>query len=296
MFMGSAQFRRSTYVLLGVGIVCELLLLYEGTLGWMITAWVEFAPDRIGACVPILFCIIAIFHLIRQAPDSIRTEPKGLAVLVLSLGAFFIGYAVDIYFVRAASFILLGFGITLYVGGHHLARKLFFPFGFLILMVPSVSFLLESVAGRPFRQMITVLSGVCLNITGGPWHRMDGALQLNEIVMPVQYATDSLSSPLALLILTCVAAEIMFYKNRYKFVLVGLFGMLFVAAHSLFTIVMGWSAEYHLDTLAEILWTYKNWLPALLFAGFLAVARGIVPVRLAKGGRSYSGYGAFADA
>lgn len=288
MPVGNILFRRLTFVLLGVGILCELGFLYKDIFLWMKNAWFGYAPDRFGASVPVIFLCIAFLRLKRQTAGPFQPDLKGLALVLLSLGIFFIGYVADIHFIQAVSLVLIGFGITVYWGGIRLGRTFLFPFAFLILMVPSVSFLLESFLGVRLRQVIATVSGLILNMTGGLWNIGNGVLHLKDIELPVQYLRNSLSSPLALLILTCVVAEIMFSKNWQKFVFASLFGVLFVAAHSVFIASMGWSFEYGHDKLDEGLWENRGWVPALIFTILLAAVGAMVKLLGSKRRISHS--------
>ena len=271
MFMTSIR-ARYVGVLLMLGIVCEISILYKPTLMWIKNNWLSYTPDRLGMSVPILFSLIGAYKLIKQPPNNIQTDIKGLVLLLLSLCTLFVGILADIHVIQAVSFILFGFGFMVYWGGIDLGKRFFFLFAFLILMIPSISFLFESLAGVQLRKAIAISSGLLLILTGGSWANGVDGLLFKDIVVPVQYYRDSLSSPLPLLILTCVIAELVFKKNRHKFAFTSLFGLLFVLAHGVFIAIMGWSIEYDFDHLIETLWNHQRWMPASIYAVLLGMA------------------------
>jgi hypothetical protein len=118
---------------------------------------------------------------------------------------------------------------------------------------------------------MTNVSALILNVFGGPWNIAGGGLQMGDVVLPVQYFRGSLASPMALLIITCATAEMIFLKNRQKIIFICLFVLVFVLSHSMFIAALGGTFEHDLDRLSKKLWDNREWFPAAIFAGVLII-------------------------
>lgn len=273
--------RRISYTVLSTAILAEIIFLYRGIFVWMKMAWFKYPPDRFGPYVPVIFLCIFLYRLLKKPQVALEANSSGLTIILIGLIIFMIGYAADIHIIQAVSFILTLFGMVVCIMGLEWGGIMLFPFSFLILMLPTISFLLESTFGVLLRNLITVISGVILNLTGGVWEISNSVLYLNEIDLPIQYYRYSISSPLALLIQIFIAAEFIFIKNRYKIIFVILFWMpLVTVAHSVFIIGMGWAFEHDHVRLSKAFWESREWLPALILM-FMLIMTGIT-VRLRR--------------
>jgi hypothetical protein len=259
--------------LLAAGIVCEICFFYEDTLLWMKTAWVEYPPDRAGMLVVPLFLWMTFLRL-KKLPEGINTSPlPGYFIICSSLSAAFLGRIIDINFLQAVSMIGLGFGIMVSIGGTMLGCALLFPFCFLMLMIPSVSYLIESFAGTFLRQAVLHGSGFVLKATGGGWGISPAGLIYNDQSLPIQFLRSGLSSVLFLLIVIFVAAEGSFKKELRKFLFTALFALFFVAAQSMYFIFSGWAMAFNMERLRTFFILNERWIPALLFLCLLAAGR-----------------------
>jgi hypothetical protein len=268
--------RRIGYTFLIVAILAEIIFLYRGIFVWMKMAWFKYPPDRFGPYVPLIFLCIFFYRLIKKPLVAAEGNSSGLTIILIGLIIFLIGYAADIHIIQAVSFILTMFGMVVYIMGLEWGGIMLFPFFFLILMLPTISFLLESTFGVLLRNLITVVSGIVLNLTGGIWEISNSVLYLNEIDLPIQYYRYSISSPLALLIQIFIAAEFIFTKNKYKIIFVLLSWVpLVTAAHSMFTVGMGWAFEHDHIKLSRVFWESREWLPAVILM-FMLLMTGIV--------------------
>ncbi len=259
-------FRRLGYIFLSVAILAEIAFLYRGIFAWMKMAWFKYPPDRFGPYVPALFFMIFLYRLYENRDIRPKGSAGGLTVILFGIIIFFVGYAADLHIIQAASLLITGFGMVIYLMGTEWTKIMLFPFSFLILMLPTTSFLIESIFGLPFRKLITLASGLILGLTDSAWKTGNSVLYLNGIDLPITYYRQSISSPLALLIVIFIAAELIFRKNRYKFMFaLLLWGPLFITAHCLFTIVMGWTFEKGYTDFSKVVWESRGWLPALIY-------------------------------
>ena len=213
-----------------------------------------------------------LYHLVKKTRPAIESSFRGISMIVIGILIFLLGYVADIHIIQAASFILTCFGIMICILGRDWGKTMLFPFFFLILMLPTISFLLESTFGVLIRRFIAVTSGVILDLTGGDWSISGGVLYLKEIDMPINYMRDSVSSPLVFLIVSFIVAEVEFSKNLYKFLFAILCWLPFVViGHSTFFILMGWSFEHDFIKISEVIWRSREWLPMALLLFILLI-------------------------
>ncbi|GEM_PF-3025657 len=260
------------YGVLAIGILLEIILIYKGIFIWMKTAWLTYPPDRFGIFIPLLFLFIFLYRVMREPKKKYNGSRGGLFIILSGVLIFIIGIFVDIHIIQAASLIATCYGIVWYLMGSEWAIKMLFPFCFLFLMLPTTSFLMESIFSVPLRNIIAKISCKILNSTGSPCETINCIMYLYDTELPVQYFRESISSLVMHMILTCIAAEIIFLKNWSKFLfLILLWAPYVIISHSIIYLIMGWCYASGGINLSEIIWTYRKWLPALIHILMLIV-------------------------
>jgi hypothetical protein len=266
-------FKNIGYILLAIGILVEIIIIYHNIFIWMKTAWFTYPPDRFGIYVPFLFLSIFIYRLYRNSNVRVSGKKGGLIIILGGVLLFLLGYFSDIHILKAASLIVTGYGIVLYMMGYEWGRIMLFPFSFLFLMLPTTSFLIESSLSVLLRSLIATVSCKTLNSTGTMCDTINCILYLDKTELPVQYIRDSISSLMMHLILFCIAAEFTFIKNRSKFIYLFLFCVpYFIISHSVIYLLIGWSYTAENDTISEFIWGYKEWFPAVIDILMLVVS------------------------
>ncbi|NLD35712.1 MAG: exosortase/archaeosortase family protein [Desulfatiglans sp.] len=257
--------KRILYIGLATGILIEIILIYKDIFIWMKTAWFNYPPDRFGIFIPLLFLFIFLYRLVRDPVKKLNGNRVGLLVILSGVLIFIAGIFVDIHIIQAASLIATCYGIVWYLMGTDWARKMLFPFCFLFLMLPTSSFLMESIFSVPLRNMIAKISCKILNSTGSPCETINCVMYLYDTELPVQYFRESISSLMMHMILTCIAAEFLFIKNWSKFLyLLLLWAPYVMISHSIIYLAMGWCYASGGINQSEIIWAFRKWLPALI--------------------------------
>lgn len=257
--------KRILYIGLATGILIEIILIYKDIFIWMKTAWFNYPPDRFGIFIPLLFLFIFLYRLVRDPVKKLNGNRVGLLVILSGVLIFIAGIFVDIHIIQAASLIATCYGIVWYLMGTDWARKMLFPFCFLFLMLPTSSFLMESIFSVPLRNMIAKISCKILNSTGSPCETINCVMYLYDTELPVQYFRESISSLMMHMILTCIAAEFLFIKNWSKFLyLLLLWAPYVMISHSIIYLAMGWCYASGGIYQSEIIWAFRKWLPALI--------------------------------
>ncbi|MBN1907875.1 MAG: exosortase/archaeosortase family protein [Deltaproteobacteria bacterium] len=258
-------FKKVVYLLLAIGITIEIIVIYKDIFLWMKTAWFTYPPDRFGIFIPLLFLFIFLYRFIRNPIKKIKGNRIGFFVIVSGALIFMIGIFADIHIIQAASLIITCYGIVLYLMGSEWGMIMLFPFFFLIFMLPTTSFLIESIFSVPLRSMTAKITCKILNSTGSACETINCILYVFNTELPVQYYRESISSLMMHIILTFIAAEFIFIKNWSKFLyLLLLWAPYIIIAHSVLYLVMGWVYASGSVNQSEIIWAYRKWLPAIL--------------------------------
>lgn len=269
--MRTVNFRHGLVSLLLAGILCELAFLYMDTLVWMKTAWFGYTPDRAGLFVPPLFIWMAYTRLKHPSIPAIGAPVSGSAILFFSLAAFILARIVDIRFIQAMSFIGVAFGLVVFFGGMRFSGKFLFPFVFLALMIPSVSYLIESVAGAVLRKVVLLGSYAVLKPFGGSWQLNAAGLQNGSEFLQVGFSRNGFSSILFLLIVHFAAAELAFKNEMQKFFFMVHFLLYFIAAYICYYTLAGWTMMFGNASLGAIFTSVQEWIPLLCFVLMMIV-------------------------
>ena len=142
------------YACLYLAILVQIVFLYKDIFMWMNTAWFKYPPDRFGLYVIVIFICMFLYHLVKKTRPAIESSFRGISMIVIGILIFLLGYVADIHIIQAASFILTCFGIMICILGRDWGKTMLFPFFFLILMLPTISFLLESTFGVLIRRFL----------------------------------------------------------------------------------------------------------------------------------------------
>ncbi len=263
--MRSIPFRQWLVMLLVAGILCELGFLYRDTLLWMKTSWIGYPPDRAGILVPPLFLWMAYVRLKHRPKIATDAPLLGPFIIVSCLAAFILARVIDINFVQGVSMVGLFFGTVVFLGGRRLGGTFLFPFSFLMLMIPSVSYLIESVAGAFLRQVVLRGSYIFLHIAGGAWRIDPAGLISGDLFFQVGFPRGGPSSLLFLLIVHFALTEWFVKKELRKFFFMVHFPLYFVVAYILYYCIVGWVTMIVGDSMSAVLISAGNWLPTLLF-------------------------------
>lgn len=267
--MQTADFRHWLVLLVLASILCELGFLYMDTLMWMKTAWFGYTPDRAGMFVPPLFVWMAYTRLKRPSSPSAGAPVLGSLILFFSLAALILARVIDIRFAQAMSFIGVAFGLVIIFGGVRFSGKFLFPFVFLALMIPSVSYLIESLAGAVLRKAVLLCSYAVLKAFGGSWQLNAAGLQYGSEFLQVGFSRNGFSSILFLLIVHFAAAELAFKNEMQRFFFMVHFLLYFIAAYICYYTLAGWTMMLGNNTLGAMFASAQQWIPLLCFIAMM---------------------------
>lgn len=266
--MRSILFRHWPMLLLVVGILWELGFIYWDTLLWMKTSWFGYPPDRAGILVPPLF-LWMVYTRLKHRPEMTNSAPfQGFFIIFCCLVAFILARVIDINFIQGVSLVGVVFGMVVFFGGTRLGGTFLFPFAFLMLMIPSVSYLIESIAGAFLRQAVLRGSYILLQITGGAWQMHPAGLIFGDEFLQVGFPRGGLSSLLFLLIVHFALTEWFLKKEGRKFFFMVHFPLYFAVAYILNYFFAGWVGVLAGGRMSAVLLSAEVWMPTILFFFF----------------------------
>ncbi len=187
-------------------IVLVIVLMYLPVLSNLARDW--YTDDNYSHG----FLILPIsLWLVWRKRETLRLIPLdsnkwGLAVIVGALLMYLLGTAGMEYFTVRVSFVLLLFGITLYLAGAKFVREIWFAFFFLLFMIP-VPYVIYYSATFPLQLIGSKVAAVVLGVIGIPHLRQGNVIHLpDNYSLEVAEACSGLRSLVTLLALGALLA------------------------------------------------------------------------------------------
>lgn len=133
--------------------------------GWLWVFWSRSAEYAHGYVVPLVAAGIFVWKWrTRLHAVPLQTAYSGLVVIALAMLLYAVGVKAAVPRIVATSFVVLVFGLILYLGGWAWAKELWFPCAFLLFMIP-LNFL-DPYVSFPLRMFVAELSTRLLNLFG----------------------------------------------------------------------------------------------------------------------------------
>jgi len=191
--------------LLGIGIVVLLGFLYGDSFSYLFQEWIENEDYGHGIFVP--FISLALIWWRRDHILAARPAPTWWGILPIALGAglLVVGELATLYFLQHLSFWLVLVGLVLSSVGMPATRRMAFPLGYLLAMIPPPHMLQQSLSSS--LQLISSALGVgCLQLIGVTAFREGNVIDLGPIQLQVVEACSGLRYLFPLIALTLLCA------------------------------------------------------------------------------------------
>lgn len=169
------------------------LTLYFTVIMAMIKDW-EINPNYShGYFIPLVS--IAMIYSRREQLREVNIEPKpwGVALLVIGLLQYLIAYVGSEFFLLRSSMPVVLLGLALFLGGTSMARILFYPICYFLLMIPIPAVIWSAVA-FPMQLLASSLAETMVSVLGVPIFREGNVLYLAETTLEVVDACSGLRS------------------------------------------------------------------------------------------------------
>jgi len=185
------------------------LWLYGSTLGHLVRQWWQDPNFSYGFFVP----LFSGFVLWQERDRLSRIAPcpswSGFAVISLALCLLVVGRLGAELFLARSSFVLLLAGLTILFRGWDLFRAVFFPWAFLLLMIPIPALVLDEVT-FPLQLLGSRVSTDILQLLGVPVLLQGNILQLPGVPpLEVAEACSGIHSLISLLTLSIIYGYLM---------------------------------------------------------------------------------------
>ena len=172
--------------------------------GWLWIYWGRGADYAHGYVVPLVAAGLFGWKWRKKLQtEPLRTANSGLAVILAGMTIYWMGVKAANPRLVAGSFVVLIFGLILYLAGWGWAKELWFPCAFLLFMIP-LNFL-EQYVSFPLRIFVAQVSTSLLNVLGVNVYREGtGIYSVANRFLPLEVADpcSGIRSLMALMALT----------------------------------------------------------------------------------------------
>jgi exosortase D (VPLPA-CTERM-specific) len=224
-----------------------------------------------GIFVP--FISLALIWWRRRDILAIGLAPTwwGIIPVTLGLGLFVVGELATLYFLQHLSFWLVLVGLVLSIVGLPAARRMVFPLGYLLAMIPPPHMLQQSLSSS--LQLISSALGVgCLQVIGVTAYREGNVIDLGPIQLQVVEACSGLRYLFPLMALTLLFAYLFQDRVWKRVVLVASAIPLAVLLNGLRIGMIGVLVEYFGNGAAEgFMHAFEGWFLFVLSLALLGL-------------------------
>ena len=210
-FQGSSSV---VWGVLGAGLVALLGFLYRDSLSYLFQQWMENEDYGHGIFVP--FIALALIWWRREHIVAAGLAPTwwGILPVTLGLGLFVVGELATLYFLQHLSFWLVLTGLIFSIAGFPAMRRMVFPLGYLLVMIPPPHMLQQSLSSS--LQLVSSALGVgFLQLIGITAFREGNVIDLGPIQLQVVEACSGLRYLFPLMALTLLCAYL-FQDRMWK--------------------------------------------------------------------------------
>jgi exosortase D (VPLPA-CTERM-specific) len=195
----------------------------------------------------------------------------GALPVTLGLGLFVVGELATLYFLQHLSFWLVLVGLVLSIVGLPAARRMVFPLGYLLAMIPPPHMLQQSLSSS--LQLISSALGVgCLQVVGVTAFREGNVIDLGPIQLQVVEACSGLRYLFPLMALTLLFAYLFQDRVWKRVVLVASAIPLAVLLNGLRIGMIGVLVEYFGNGAAEgFMHAFEGWFLFVLSLALLGI-------------------------
>ena len=178
-----------------------------------------------------------------------------------------VGQLAHEFYMRRLSLIPVLWGLTLLAWGWPLAKRVWFAFAYLILMVPLPYMLYDAVA-FPLRLVAAQIAAWGIGLFGIPVYLEGNVVHLPNVILNVVDACSGIRSLISLLAVGVILAYLILPKRWPKFLVVALVLPVAVITNALRVTMAGVLAEFvGPETLEGVMHDFVGWI--VFMAGFI---------------------------
>ncbi|MDX2253047.1 MAG: VPLPA-CTERM-specific exosortase XrtD [Nitrospira sp.] len=200
--------------LLGLVAIALLGFLYRNSFSYLFQEWMENEDYGHGIFVPVISLALIWWRRDHILAAGLAPTWWGVVPVVFGAGLFVVGELATLHFLHHLSFWFVLVGLVLSSVGFPATRRMAFPLGYLLAMIPPPHMLQQSLSSS--LQLISSALGVgCLQIIGVTAFRDGNVIDLGPIQLQVVEACSGLRYLFPLLAFTLLCAY-MFQDRLWK--------------------------------------------------------------------------------
>ena len=200
--MKTGRFSWGSYWQLGI-LGALILWLYGSTLAHLVLQWWQDPNFSHGFFVPLFSAYIVWQQRDQLARVTVRPSWAGLPILAFGLLVMIVGRLGAELFLSRSSLLLVLAGLIVLFLGWSFFRAVFFPWAFLILMIPIPTILLNQVT-LPLQLLAAKVAAGALPILGVPVLREGNIIYLPAMPLEVAEACSGIRSLMSLVTLAII--------------------------------------------------------------------------------------------
>jgi exosortase len=180
-----------------------ILWLYWPTLVHLVSQWRHDENFSHGFLVPLFSAFVIWQERDRLARILPRPSWSGVVPLIMGLGLLVIGRMGAELFLERSSLLLVLAGMVIIFVGWNLFRAVFFPWAFLLLMIPIPNIVLNQIT-FPLKLLASQVASTVLPVLGVPVLREGNVINLPAMPLEVAEACSGLRSLMSLVTLAII--------------------------------------------------------------------------------------------
>lgn len=253
-----------------------LLWIYLPHIISMVHNWWDDPNYSHGFLIPLISAGLIWRQRKELGPAAAGPNYWGLAVIGCSLALLVVGQLAHEFYLRRLSLIPVLWGLVLLAWGWSVARRLWFAFAYLILMVPLPYMLYDAVA-FPLRLIAAQIAAWGVRLFGVPAFVEGNVIHLPNVVLNVVDACSGIRSLISLLAVGVILAYLLLPNRWIKVVVVLLVLPVAVVTNALRVTVAGLAAEWiGPETMQGVMHDFVGWVVFMVgFAVLLAITLGL---------------------
>ncbi|MCD6388402.1 MAG: exosortase/archaeosortase family protein [Desulfobulbaceae bacterium] len=260
------------------GLLFSIVAAYHPVLLQLVKTWARSGNHSHG-----FFIIPISFYIIWQKKDqlsAIEIKPSwvGGALILISLGVYFLAYHAGVHTVCSLTIISLAAGIALFLFGWKMARALCFPLFLLLFMIPVPSQIYASIT-VPLQLIVSKISVYFASAIGIPIMAEGNVIQLPGKTLEIVEACSGLRSLVSLLTLSLVFGYFTLQANVSRTILF-LSAVPIAIIVNIFRVLAILSAFYFydFDLAGGSIHTWLGLAVFLLALSILSIEKGIIGI------------------
>jgi exosortase len=243
-----------------VALLSSALVLYGPVLRDLASDWVHDANYSHGFLI-----VPAAVWIIWRDRATLRTLPRrptalGLLFVLAGLAVLFLGTLGAEWFLTRVSLLIVLVGSTMFVFGLRITRRLAFPYGLLLLMIPLPAIVFNQIA-FPLQLLASRLGVLMLRYGDIPVLREGNVIVLSNMTLEVAEACSGIRSLVSLLTLGVLYGYVSGYGPARRLFLASLTIPIAIVANAIRVAGAGVTANWYGPVAVEgFLHSFSGWL------------------------------------